>query len=514
MSLNIWGDMNLGLSNGFDVITSQYKYKDILLIPRKKDASAEEIYNWINRRYNSTVAISEISSTWYGNNAWYGGSSKSLELSKMFLSRGGISNLSTLDTSNASNFSYIANKGEASSSGTFRVSISPKMVTKVNHPKLTAGMTPIKWDNNFNEIKTNTNDKDWYDYNNAKWANAKTKDGSYWVWIPRYAYKINSCYHLNHIECNTYNKRRGGNVEVKFLKNKTNTTYEGDAVELSPKYKGSMQTNFIKHPAFTFDGKEIEGFWIAKFQMSGSIDDLQVLPNKKGLYTPNFSLYFTKMLELKEDTKFGWNTSNIDTHMIKNIEWGALSFLAISEFGSYIENAGNKIWVSVTGCAYPYYLGVDLESCQTPYNTIHGGRASTTYNITGVYDAHGAQHEIVAAFLLKNNKEFLKSRFKSIYDSYLSDGDKYVDVYTHHYTPDDFGSAMYEVSNVKDFETYLGNTGWFIDGGAPMLETEPFLSRGSYRMYGDNSGILAFYRVGGLNSTSHGSRVVLINKTN
>ena len=28
-----------------------------------------------------------------------------------------------------------------------------------------------------------------------KWANAKTSDGSMWVWIPRYAYSITSGYH-------------------------------------------------------------------------------------------------------------------------------------------------------------------------------------------------------------------------------------------------------------------------------------------------------------------------------
>lgn len=46
-------------------------------------------------------------------------------------------------------------------------------------------MTPIKYTG---EI-TGT-------YNN-KWANATTSDGSMWVWIPRFAYKISSGYHTN-----------------------------------------------------------------------------------------------------------------------------------------------------------------------------------------------------------------------------------------------------------------------------------------------------------------------------
>ena len=72
---------------------------------------------------------------------------------------------------------------------------------KVNKPKLMTGMTAIK----FNEptgdekakegstVKTTDTDAAWYDYDAKKWANAQTQDGSMWVWIPRFAYKVNSC---------------------------------------------------------------------------------------------------------------------------------------------------------------------------------------------------------------------------------------------------------------------------------------------------------------------------------
>ncbi len=61
----------------------------------------------------------------------------------------------------------------------------------VNTPKLGTGMTPIKW-NGSSWVNTTGNDPDWYDYTAKKWANAKTSDGSMWVWIPRYAYSITS----------------------------------------------------------------------------------------------------------------------------------------------------------------------------------------------------------------------------------------------------------------------------------------------------------------------------------
>ncbi len=71
----------------------------------------------------------------------------------------------------------------------------------VNRPKLVAGMTPIKW-NGTTWVNTTSSDTEWYDYGKTpdtkKWANAKTADGSMWVWIPRYVYKITSGWHKNY----------------------------------------------------------------------------------------------------------------------------------------------------------------------------------------------------------------------------------------------------------------------------------------------------------------------------
>ena len=68
---------------------------------------------------------------------------------------------------------------------------------KVNSPQLLTGMTPIKFtdptDTQEGKAETTTyTDENWYSYVDKKWANAQTKDGSMWVWIPRYAYRINS----------------------------------------------------------------------------------------------------------------------------------------------------------------------------------------------------------------------------------------------------------------------------------------------------------------------------------
>ncbi|MFR5189750.1 MAG: hypothetical protein ACLTEH_00475, partial [Clostridia bacterium] len=65
-----------------------------------------------------------------------------------------------------------------------------------NSPKLAEGMHAIKFTNPTEIDKgrvedTNSNDSDWYNYDEKRWANSQTEDGSMWVWIPRYAYRVN-----------------------------------------------------------------------------------------------------------------------------------------------------------------------------------------------------------------------------------------------------------------------------------------------------------------------------------
>ena len=65
--------------------------------------------------------------------------------------------------------------------------------SNVNAPELIQGMTPVKW-NGSQWVETTTDDKEWYNYSKKQWANVRLADGSMFVWIPRYAYKITSGY--------------------------------------------------------------------------------------------------------------------------------------------------------------------------------------------------------------------------------------------------------------------------------------------------------------------------------
>ena len=71
-------------------------------------------------------------------------------------------------------------------------------------------MTPVKFNQStLSFVKTTENDKDWYDYSKRMWANAIDDNLSYFVWIPRYAYKITYYSDSNFTKAIRYSDSRG-----------------------------------------------------------------------------------------------------------------------------------------------------------------------------------------------------------------------------------------------------------------------------------------------------------------
>ena len=146
----------------------------------------------------------------------------------------------------------------------------------VNGPKLLEGMRAIKFimpkDNKKGDAIPSHEDNDWYDYGvnyeDRRWANAQTEDGSMWVWIPRYAYRINET---------------EGKVDVKFLIGTTDYYFD-DSGELQKAQRATVENlnidtkgeAYTVHPAFTDESlvnfvnggwdKELTGIWVAKFE--------------------------------------------------------------------------------------------------------------------------------------------------------------------------------------------------------------------------------------------------------
>lgn len=159
-----------------------------------------------------------------------------------------------------------------------------------NPPVLLTGMTPIKFtmptENQMGTVvKTQASDTDWYQYGltyeTRRWANAQTKDGSMWVWIPRYAYKI-TYYTDSSKNAVSNTKTKYGTIDVVFLSGTTDNYYdENGEIKTAQRQRTAEETidtttNYTVHPAFTDESSinfanggwdsELTGIWVAKFE--------------------------------------------------------------------------------------------------------------------------------------------------------------------------------------------------------------------------------------------------------
>ncbi len=364
----------------------------------------------------------------------------------------------------------------------------------VNKPKLVTGMTAVKWNTSTNtwEDVINTDTENWYNYvsqesgidRTSEWANAKTLDGSMWVWIPRYVYNISSGWHTSN----------AGTINIQFSKG-INDAWNGilntDTSSLASDFNNNGG-KFTNHPAFTFGNKELTGIWVAKFEASNSNGKVMVSPNKVSWRSISINNMFNACRTMETDSIYGWGNSglNIDTHLIKNVEWGAVAYLAHSKYG----RNGNQVWINPDSGFITGKAGTSVQSASTlstfEYNTDNGTKASTTGNVYGIYDMSGCSWEYTASYIdngnanltngtsLVNAPEEYKDVYKPTIDTRL---DNYIVASTKK------GDAVYETSNAV-----TGGLSWFNDYSyMPYLST-PFFGRSGDNNYAASSGVFAF----------------------
>ena len=403
---------------------------------------------------------------------------------------------------------------------------------------LTNSPYPINETTNLNGIAPSN----WYDYTEGvkHWANVKTTGGGndcYWVWIPRYAYCITEGYHSS----------TAGEIEIKFLKGTTNTPIDGSNITISNS-SGAGKWNI--HPAFWFDknnngiedeGEQLTGIWVAKFEASssnvsedtitsdltttggGDVNNLQVRvkPNVTSWRGITVNNIFTVCRKLTEAGNSLENTSNLDTHMIKNTEWGAVAYLSRSVYGKNSEVWNNPYYNNttnyspITGLCGNEANGKDNATTDITktykYNETGGGNASTTGNVYGVYDMAGGAWEYVAGIL---------SSYKSIsgnYDFTNSDTypNKYFDWYAgnssdrntnYNVNTNKYGDTVYETSS-----SGVSDTGsWDLSYSRFPYSSDPVFVRGGPASHGSGAGVFAFNHSTGGANTSGSFRPVVI----
>ena len=404
-------------------------------------------------------------------------------------------------------------------------------------------------------IKADNTNNNWYDYENKMWANAvmvktekrdkymNAKVGTeikeddvlaYYVWIPRYKYQLFNAEYKKPIMSDDFitcvdNCLEEQLIEVIF-ESGTNTTGETrcQVSEIGVETCTNKENGkWYTHPAFTFGDTELEGIWVGKFETSGNATTPTIKPNMTSLTNQNVSTQFItsqKFNSTKYLTKNG--TKQTDAHMMKNIEWGAVAYLKQSKYGLgnidmgknnyyYCDKYGDdytsydkaseycesQVYYK-TGCGDNTNIGED--SVCNAYYTVRGRMASTTGNITGVYDMSGGTDEYVMGVIQDNDttKRSPMSGYSTIDnsgyigkagESYIDSGNtlafpnlKYYDLYANGTSFND-----YTISHLGDA---TGETaGWYKDYVYFVSSDRPWFYRGLNTFnYRQSTGIFAF----------------------
>ena len=400
---------------------------------------------------------------------------------------------------------------------------------------LDENMIPIMWDLNTDSwVKANRHNKGsyaWYDYDNFQWANAvlvtdtnrenykiapagttipETDILAYFVYIPRYRYQL----------WNVANDGINKNPQIINIEFQKKT---------DPKSNGSINGDWLTHPAFTFGTTELNGIWVGKFQTTGSVMNPTIKPNLASLANQNVYTQFTTAKGFNTHPEFGINTNDaINVHMMKNIEWGAVTYLSQSIYGfagnpafgstittkrMYINNlyssnqsrtgcsAGNHNAGQVTTCAHPF---PNNGTVATNSNT----GTSTTGTIYGIYDMVGALYESVMGVMDNANGtpfQISSSGFFSVPDT------KYWDRYefsnSQNYNRGLLGDATKEtMANWTSADI----NAWYDAFSLLNSGTLPWLVRGGIYNQTVNASAFSFVHSGGNPNVFYAFRSVLV----
>ena len=356
-----------------------------------------------------------------------------------------------------------------------------------NRPVLAEGMIPITYDGT-NWVKADQYGayNDWYDYGNQKWANAvmvtSTKRETYmnadvgtvvpeadilayFVWIPRYKYKLFNA---------TYTSGTSAQLIDVTFENGTSTTgtvtctYNTNGAETC---QNKANGNWYTHPAFTLGDTELKGIWVGKFKTTGNATTPTIKPDIAFLKDITIAtMYSTGQLFRTTNYLTTNGINQTDSHMMKNIEWGAIAYLKQSNYGLGLTD----ISINSKGSSYKNNVA-----------------QSITGNITGIYDtANGPWEYVMGNYAKTAGKSGLTVSTVST---------QYIDIYN--------GTSV-SASHLGDA---TGETaGWYNDFVYFVSSYSSWFSRsGNYLEGGLGRGVFSFNSGEGNANSNYSFRVAL-----
>ena len=387
--------------------------------------------------------------------------------------------------------------------------------SSANAPILFKNMVPIKYENN-KWIIADLGQK-WYDYDAKEWANAVVLNSGvtknvgdevteeeislWYVWIPRYKYTI-------------FNGNNGSAaaqlINVTFESGISRTgivtcTDNADGSETCSTITNGTST--YTHPAFKFGNTELTGFWVGKFEISttdsacnssassancNKVLTMSIKPNVSSWRNATISNYFTSI----QNARTTYGISNADSHMMKNMEWGAVAYLKQSKYGLGTTD------IAVNTNSNFYTGGGQSDAYKTNV------AQSTTGNIYGVYDMSGGAWERVMGNMKNSSNAFYSSKagFTTAPDAKYYDSYKYDSSSNKTHARGKLGDATKET-----LATFGGNTGgWYSDFANFPYSIYPWFIRGGYYGHGTSAGVFSFsYGYGVDNDDTSSARAVL-----
>lgn len=252
---------------------------------------------------------------------------------------------------------------------------------------------------------------------------------------------------------------------------------------------------------------------------------------------------YTLSREIQSATNF-YGLNNIDSHMAKNSEWGAVAYLTQSNYvrsgtelniNNYYTSESSPYKTALTGVYANGTSTIKTNSITSvyAYNTSIGLKGSSTGNITGIYDLNGCVWERTSG-LISNGSSNLATYGASILNetgitysgtsvtAKTGNSTKHVTIYPYNSSSDGntnnwtayknaktntygYGDAILETSTAGS-----GSTSWNSDCSYFPYTSVPFFIRGGYYGGTTSAGVFAFNSTSGYQHYYYGFRAVLI----
>ena len=374
-----------------------------------------------------------------------------------------------------------------------------------------------------NEVRTT--------YQNAE-AGTEITDSdilAFYVWIPRYKYKVWNKDKI--VGTDSYNARTTG-IDITFEERTastgditcTNYSFAAPSSEAGSPNETCTGSNgqYYTHPAFTFGENEVSGFWIGKYELSSETPSAtdgggdtttltpRILPNViswRNNRLSNFSTVIQNMQTTNNIYGLSTDKSLAVSHMLTNMEWGAVAYLTNSNYGRC--TGGTCTEVTINNCSsYVTGIGADTVSasessttCTTDANKYNGAKgvlASTTGNVYGVYDMSGGAAEYVMGNMSSTADSYTfyssSSGFASSWYSNYSN-QKYLNTYAYGSTGNDqtaYNRARLGDATGEVVSTASSARGWYGDKTSFPDSNYSWFIRGGYYGNGSSVGVFNF----------------------